>query len=114
MTTEAKVEPKAKPEKPAEPKFGRIREGLTKEQILSVRQRLTRDEVPQGYVKMSEVGDAVKKANIPVSKLVRATGGDRGINPPADPVFQVTFVGRTRYLSPDVLTKGLELLKNPE
>jgi hypothetical protein len=43
--------------------------------------------------------------------MVRATGGDRGMNPPLDPVIKVGYVGRVRYLHPDVMNKGIELLK---
>lgn len=105
--------PTKKAKKPAEPKFGRIREGLTKEQIAAQRKKLSADAPPEGSVKMSEVGEAVKKAGIPVSKLVRATGGDRAMRPPAHPCFQVTFVGRDRYLPGTVMTEGLELLADP-
>lgn len=109
-----KAEKAPAPKEPKEPKFGRVREGLTEEQILEQRTKLTADEVPDGYVKLAEVSNACRAAGIPVSKLVRATGGDRAMNPPADPIFQVVYVGRTRYLPGDVMTKGLEMLGNAE
>lgn len=83
----------------------------TDEAVAAQKAALSAETPPEGYVKLADVSKACRLAGIPVSKLVRATGGDRGMNPPADPLFQVTFVGRTRYLHPDVLTKGMELLK---
>lgn len=113
MTEEVKVKEK-KAKKSAEPKYGRIRDGLSEEQIAARLAELQVEELPPGAVKLAEISTQCKKEGIPVSKLVRATGGDRAIDPPVDPVFQVMYLGRTRYLSGDVLTKGMELLRDPE
>lgn len=86
----------------------------TDEQVEARRGELTVEEVPEGYVKLAEIGTACRAEGIPVSKLVRATGGDRGMNPPLDPVFQIVYHGRTRYLPPEILTKGMDLLRDPE
>lgn len=86
----------------------------TEEQVKAKRAELTVEEVPEGWVKVAEVSNACREAGIPVSKFVRAFGGDRGMNPPAAPVFAFVYVGRTRYVSGEALTKGLEMLKNPE
>ena len=85
----------------------------TEEDVKAKRASLTVEEAPDGWVKVSEVGDACREAGIPVSKLVRAFGGDRGMYPPAAPVFKFVYVGRTRYVSGECLTKGMELLANP-
>lgn len=85
----------------------------TEEEVKAKRASLTVEEAPDGWVKVSEVGNACREAGIPVSKLVRAFGGDRGMNPPAAPVFKFVYVGRTRYLSGDCLTKGIEMLADP-
>ena len=71
---------------------------------------VTEDERP--WVKMSEVDTAFKALGIPISRLVRATGGDRGMNPPASPLWQIVYVGHTRYLSPDTLTEGISKMKS--
>jgi len=71
---------------------------------------VTEDERP--WVKMSEVDTAFKALGIPISRLVRATGGDRGMNPPASPLWQIVYVGHTRYLSPDTLTEGISQMKS--
>ena len=86
----------------------------TEEQVKARRAELTREEAPEGYVKVSEVDAACRAAGIPVSKLVRAFGGDRGMSAPAHPLFAFVYVGRTRYLPGNVLTEGLEMLANPE
>lgn len=86
----------------------------TEEQVKARRIELTVEEAPEGYVKVSEVGDACRAAGIPTSKLVRAFGGDRGMNPPSDPVFAFVYVGRTRYLPGAVMTKGMKMLADPE
>lgn len=70
---------------------------------------------PEGlaYVKLATLTDACRVAGVPISKMVRATGGDRGMYPPIEPLFQVTYVGRVRYLHPEVLTQGMLKLGDP-
>lgn len=86
----------------------------TEEEVQARRAELTVEEAPEGWVKVSDVGVACVDAGIAKSKLVRAFGGDRGMNQPAHPVFAFVYVGRTRWMSGEVLTTGLELLANPE
>jgi hypothetical protein len=86
----------------------------TEDQVKARRAELTVEEAPAGWVKVSEVSEACRAAKIPVSKFVRAFGGDRGMNPPAHKVFTFVYVGRTRYVAPEALTTGLEMLTNPE
>lgn len=85
----------------------------TEEEVKARRAELTVEEAPTGWIKVSEVGDACREQGIPVSKFVRAFGGDRGMLPPADPVFAFVYVGRTRYVSGECMTKGLKLLADP-
>lgn len=68
-------------------------------------------EVPEGYVRMSEVCTAAKKAGLTINQVVIATGGDAATKPPLDPIFEVVYVGRRKWLHPDVLTKGFDLLR---
>ena len=86
----------------------------TEEQVKARRAELTVEEAPPGWVKVADVSNACREAGIPVSKFVRAFGGDRGMKPPADPLFAFVYVGRTRYVSGTVLTKGLKMLADPE
>lgn len=86
----------------------------TDEQVQARKEELTREEVPEGWVKLADVSNACREKTIAVSKLVRATGGDRCMNDPVDPIFTVIYVGRTRYMAPEVLTTGLEMLADKE
>lgn len=86
----------------------------TEEQVKARRAELTVEEAPEGWVKVSEVALACREKKVPISKLVRAFGGDRGMNPVAAQIFQFVYVGRTRYMAGEVLTQGLTMLANPE
>jgi hypothetical protein len=86
----------------------------TEEEVTARKAELTRTEVPEGWVKLAEVSAKCRVEGIPVSKFVRAFGGDRGMLPVADPVFEFVYVGRTRYVPAEALTKGIELLKSKE
>jgi hypothetical protein len=83
----------------------------TAEQVAARRAELTKDAAPEGWIKVSDMANLCREAGVPISKMVRAFGGDRGMDPVKDPVFQLIYVGRTRYLPPEAKTKGLELLK---
>lgn len=85
----------------------------TEEEVKARRAKLTVEEAPDGWIKVSEMAEACRENGIPISKFVRAFGGDRGMSPPADPVFAFVYVGRTRYVSGACLTKGLKLLADP-
>ena len=85
----------------------------TEEQVQARKAELTLTEVPEGWVKVSEVGAKCRVEGIPVSKFVRAFGGDRGMSPPVDPVFAFRYIGRTRYVAPEALTRGTALLPPP-
>src|SRR3989337_4048298 len=88
-------------------------DGWTEEQVTARKAELTRTEVPEGWVKLAEVALKCRENQIPISKFVRAFGGDRGMAPVADPVFQFVYVGRTRYVPAEALTKGIQLLNDP-
>ncbi len=88
--------------------------GWTKEMWQAKMATLKRDAVPEGFVKLSDVADLCRKEGIPVSRLVRAVGGDRGMDEPAHPKFSVIYVGRARYLDPWVTSEeGLNLMRDP-
>jgi len=110
--SDAKPAEKA-PEKPESTRRKYRDDTWTDEQVEARRKQLSAEEVPAGHIKLTEVVGACRVEGIPVSKLIRATGGDRCMTPPLDPVFQVTYVGRTRYLKPETLTQGMKLLADP-
>src|SRR3990167_2687089 len=87
-------------------------EAWTEEQVKAKRAQLTVAEVPAGWVKVADVGKVCRENGIPVSKFVRAFGGDRGMLEPAAPVFKFVYVGRTRYVAGEALTEGIKLLKD--
>lgn len=67
--------------------------------------------VPAGYIRMSKVCEAAVKAGLTIRQVVKAAGGDAATQPVLDPVFQVVYVGRGKYMHPDVLTVGFDLLR---
>ena len=49
---------------------------------------------------------------IPISRLVKAFGGDRTINGAMHPNFEPVYVGRARYVHPDCIEAwGLNFLR---
>jgi hypothetical protein len=85
----------------------------TEEDVKAKKAALTLAEVPAGWVKLADVSTACRANGIPVSKFVRAFGGDRGMNAPIAPEFRFVYVGRTRYCPPEALTTGIAKLKDP-
>lgn len=71
----------------------------------------TREAVPEGYIRMSVVCRAAVENGLTIGQIVNASGGDACTKPIMDPVFQVVYVGRAKYMHPDVMTKGFNLLK---
>lgn len=69
------------------------------------------EKAPENWVRMSKVCEAAVKEGLTISAVVNAAGGDAAVKPVMDPVFQVVYVGRAKYMNPDVLTKGFALLK---
>lgn len=87
--------------------------GWTKEKVAEKMATLKRDAVPEGWVKLADVDKQLRLLGIPVARMVRAIGGDRGMDDPVRPEFQVVYVGRARYLSPFILTpEGLNILSD--
>lgn len=87
--------------------------GWTKEAVAAKMAILKKDEVPAGWVKLADVDRKLRLEGIPVARMVRAIGGDRGMEDPIRPEFQVVYVGRARYLDPFILTaEGLNILRD--
>lgn len=87
--------------------------GWTKEAVAAKMAELKQEKVPEGWIKLAEVANLCRAEDIPVSRLVRAIGGDRAMEDPIDPIFQVIYVGRSRYLSPEAVgEKGLAIMRD--
>lgn len=108
-TEKAKKEPKPKPE----PKPLRLRnKGWTEEEVRKMRESLTVNEVPEGWIKISDLHKICVKEGIQISRMVKAIGGDRGMEPVLNPDFKIIYSGRNRWISPKAATKeSLNLLR---
>jgi hypothetical protein len=66
--------------------------------------------VPEGWLRMSKVCQAALDKGIKISAVVTASGGDACTKPIMDKVFEVTYVGKAKYMNPAVVVKGFEML----
>jgi hypothetical protein len=72
--------------------------------------------IPEGFIGMSKVCRAFEKAGFTTRQIVAACGSDACTTLPLsgeDPkgLFYVTYVGSRKFLHPDIMTKGIEMLK---
>ena len=87
--------------------------GWTKEKVAERMAVLKKDAVPEGWLKLSDLDKKLRLAGIPVARMVRAIGGDRGMDEPVSDEWQVVYVGRARYLSPFCFSEaGLNVLRD--
>jgi hypothetical protein len=68
------------------------------------------DKVPEGYIRHSKVCRALETKGLSTHTIVKASGGDACTGEVLAPVFRVTYVGGAKFLNPDVLTEGANLL----
>jgi len=70
------------------------------------------DVVPEGYIRMSKVCRALETKGLSTHTIVKSCGGDACTAPVMEPlnIFQPTYVGGGKWLNPEMLTKGAELL----
>jgi hypothetical protein len=74
--------------------------------------------VPQGYIPLATLDKAVKAARakgtppgITISKMVKAIGGDRALNAPANPICAPVYNGRQRWVNGWLATpQGLQAI----
>jgi hypothetical protein len=83
--------------------------GMDDAALAAHRASMTRPSVPEGWVKVAQVDRRCKKEGIPISALVKAFGGDRCIDPPLRPEFQIVYVGNARWM--DGWTLGDDSMK---
>lgn len=114
--TKAPKEPKAprEPKEPKEPKAPRLSARWTNERWEERLATLTVEEVPDGWLPMSEIVKKATAAGIKISRICSAMGGDRAFSEPWDPIFKVVYVKGRKYGSPLILDRGFELLLDPE
>jgi hypothetical protein len=96
----------------------RDEKGYTEAALQAHRKAMSSDDVPvtedgREYVKIAKVHRTCVREGIPVSRLVRAFGGDRTLDGPMHPKFQPVYVGKARYIHPDCDEKwGLDFMRN--
>ena len=69
-------------------------------------------EPPKGWLRMSDVCRKAVAAGLTIGSVVTAAGGDACTDKLLDPLFRVVYVGRAKYMHPDVITKGFELIRS--
>lgn len=116
MTEEAveKVEQPKKEKKEKVPKEPRLSKKWTKESWGEHLSGLQKDVVPEGWLNMAEIVKKAVEEGITRSRICSAMGGDRVGSAPWHPVFEVVYVGGRKFGSPEILTTGFALLKDPE
>lgn len=91
--------------------------GFDETTLAELRASMSADEVPvtsdgREYIKVATLHRKLQREGIPVSRMVKAFGGDRTVDGPMHPKFQPVYVGRARYLHPDCGDKwGLDYLR---
>lgn len=69
--------------------------------------------VPAKHIKLASLDRICKSKGIAISKMVAATGFDRCIEPPIHEWFQVTYVGRDRWVPEQAASpEGLKMIQN--
>ncbi|HKZ43349.1 MAG TPA: hypothetical protein VJ044_20490 [Candidatus Hodarchaeales archaeon] len=111
---EKKVKAPKEPKAPKAPKATRFTNGWTAETWAEKLASMSVPTVPDGYLIMSEIVKKAQEAGIKTGRICMAMGGDRCAKEPWAPVFQVVYVGGRKYGSPEILTRGFELLADPE
>jgi len=106
-----KVKQVKEPKPPAEPRLGKK---WTAEAWTAKIAEMTVQQVPVGWLNMAQIVKKAVENDIGRSRICAAMGGDRCASEPWDEVFKVVYVGGRKYGSPEILTRGFELLKDPE
>lgn len=85
--------------------------GHTQESLREIRAKATVQAVPEHMIKIAALHRICVSKGIPVSRMVVAIGGDRGLNAPADKRLKPIYVGNARYVSDWAATaEGLALI----
>lgn len=93
-------------------------QGWTKESLFELRQSKTVDEIPETedgrpWIKVAALHKKLVREGIPVARMVKAMGGDRGVDEVLHDKFNFVYVGRARFLHPDCAGEwGLQFLRS--
>ena len=96
----------------------REKRGFDDQALKEHRASMTVDEVPvtkdgREYVKVAVLGNICRRESIPISRLVKAFGGDRSIDGAMHEKFTPWYVGRARFVHPDCAEEwGLNFMRN--
>ena len=76
-------------------------QGFTTDGLLKHRISMTKDEVPDDYMKVAVLADVCRRNGVPVSRMVDAIGGDRCTEgeSPVDSRLTPIYSGRNRWVS---------------
>ena len=91
--------------------------GFTTVTLAEHRQSMSADDVPESedgrpYVKVAVLHKICVRESIPVSRMVKAFGGDRSIDGALHEKFTPVYVGRARYVHPDCAEEwGLNFMR---
>jgi hypothetical protein len=99
----------------------RLREDLRKadDELVIGHTILDRENLSQkpgdDYTTIAQAGRLAREMGIPVSRLVKATGGDRCMFPPKAAMWKIYWYGNKRYLKMDEAQtrKALQTLADP-
>lgn len=89
----------------------RLASGQTATQIVARKQQLSVAVAPAGYVSVASLHKLCVQNFVPVSKMVKAMGGDRAMYPVAHPICTPCYTPQGRYVHGWLGTKqGLQAL----
>lgn len=88
-------------------------EGWDTKALMEHRRSMTATEVPEGWIKVAAMHRYCVANGVPVSRMVKAIGGDRCLNPDEclNPRWVPLYSGNARWLDPSCMTpEGLKEL----
>lgn len=87
------------------------RKGFTSEEIEARMEELELEELPADFISFQDALNACDALYIPRNRLLKAMGGNRGMDEPLSPEYQVRYYRGKRYL-PKAVLKVLPKLKD--
>ena len=74
-------------------------------------EKLSADEVPEGYLKLKDAIAKLNDKNISTYRVLQAVGGDRMLRKPLNSHFKVVIVAGTRYINGASIKNYKDLIK---
>lgn len=72
--------------------------GMDETALVELRKSMSAEVPPEGWIKVAVLDKVCKRQGVPVSRMVKAIGGDRGLEPPLNEKFRVLYVHGVRYV----------------